>query len=200
VDAVLRPDRRSALTIVPITVTVRDIVGSGAPKETAWSSTVPEFDGCGDSVELAEYGHNYGVKTGRWEYFSLGWVEYVYCYADQIFLVASDGNSAPRVFDLVWLNEEGQFRGRFLYLFSDAEMIRAPFWIETFDFSAGHISVDRRSGFRCDPNATDPNEVCRVRSALIEIDTTRADGPEPFVSKALAGRLEHRQALRAAGR
>ncbi len=184
-------DPSSAFTVVPITVMANDIHELRSVANVALDSRPPEFDNCGDDVGVAAYGHTFGVTTPTWDYFSLGWMEYVYCRNDQIFIVLSDGMPHTRVFDLVWLGKDGSFRGRFRRDLRLSETLRAPFWVESFDFSDGKITVDRRSGFRCDHESykESSNEQCRVRSAIIEIDTATANENGPFVSESFAAHI-----------
>ena len=181
-------------TIVPMNIAVTDIQSVGISTKLAFDSKPPEFDDCAEDVGVAEYGHSFGIKTATWAYYSLGWMEYVYCRGDQIFLVLSDGMPSTNVFDLVWLDMAGSFRGRFRRDLSRTEASRAPFWIESLEHSEGKITIDRRSGLGCSNASSDDatNENCGVRSALIEIDIASGTGPPPFVNERIAALIRRR--------
>lgn len=179
---------KTPFTIVPMTVTATDIDG-GIPTGLEFDSRPPEIDNCGDEVELVEYGHRFGIKTATWAYYSLGWMEYVYCRGDQIFVVLGARMPSTNVFDLVWLDVAGSVRGRFRHNLSGRETLRrAPYWIESLEYSAGKITIDRRSAFKCRSGSTKEKhgENCRTKSALIEIETASENGPAPFVTELIA--------------
>lgn len=179
------------LTIAPMTVSSTDIRDVAIPATLAFKSRLPQFDRCADDIGLAAYGHRFGIKTVTWAYYSLGWMEYVYCRDDQIFVVLSDGMPRTNVFDLVWLDVAGSFQGRFRLELSRSQSLRAPFWIESLEYSDGKITVDRRSGLGCDNAPSDDahDQKCDVRSTLIEVDTASGDGPPPFVNNFIAERM-----------